>query len=94
LPLPNKPSIVVLPFDDMSKDPEQEFFSNGLTEVLTSDLSRIASLFVIACNTAFTYKGKAANVQEVGQELGVRYVLEGSIQKATDQRRACTYSQA
>ena len=82
LPLPDKPSIVVLPFDNMSKDPEQDYFSNGITEVLTSDLSRISSLFVIARNTAFTYKGKAINVQEVGKELGVRYVLEGSVQKA------------
>ena len=87
LPLPDKPSIVVLPFDNMSKDPEQDYFSNGITEVLTSDLSRIASLFVIARNTAFTYKGKAINVQEVGKELGVRYVLEGSVQKADDQVR-------
>jgi adenylate cyclase len=87
LPLPDKPSIVVLPFDNMSKDPEQDYFSNGITEVLTSDLSRISSLFVIARNTAFTYKGKAANVQEVGKELGVRYVLEGSVQKAREQVR-------
>ena len=86
-PLPDKPSIVVLPFVNMSKDPEQDYFSNGITEVLTSDLSRISSLFVIARNTAFTYKGKAANVQEVGKELGVRYVLEGSVQKAGDQVR-------
>ena len=71
----------------MSGDPEQDYFSNGITEVLTSDLSRIASLFVIARNTAFTYKGKAMNVQEVGKELGVRYVLEGSVQKASDQVR-------
>jgi adenylate cyclase len=87
LPLPNKPSIVVLPFDNMSGDPQQDYFSNGITEVLTSDLSRIASLFVIARNTAFTYKGKAINVQEVGKELGVRYVLEGSVQKAADHVR-------
>jgi adenylate cyclase len=87
LPLPDKPSIVVLPFDNMSKDPEQEYFSSGITEVLTSDLSRIASLFVIARNTAFTYKGKATNVQDIGKELGVRYVLEGSVQKASDQVR-------
>src|SRR6266540_2115782 len=87
LPLPDKPSIVVLPFDNMSKDPEQDYFSNGITEVLTSDLSRISSLFVIARNTAFTYKGKATNVQDVGKELGVRYVLEGSVQKASDQVR-------
>ena len=71
----------------MSKDPEQDYFSNGITEVLTSDLSRISSLFVIARNTAFTYKGKAVNVQDVGKELGVRYVLEGSVQKASDQVR-------
>src|SRR5713101_8385431 len=87
LPLPDKPSIVVLPFDNMSKDPEQDYFSNGLTEVLTSDLSRISSLFVIARNTAFTYKGKAINVQAVGKELGVRYVLEGSVQRAGEQVR-------
>ena len=82
LPLPDKPSIVVLPFDNMSEDPEQDYFSNGITEVLTCDLSRISSLFVIARNTAFTYKGKAANVHDMGKELGVRYVLEGSVQKA------------
>jgi len=71
----------------MSKDPEQDYFSNGITEVLTSDLSRISSLFVIARNTAFTYKDKAVNVPDVGKELGVRYVLEGSVQKANDQVR-------
>jgi adenylate cyclase len=87
LPLPDKPSIVVLPFDNLSKDPEQDYFSNGITEVLTSDLSRISSLFVIARNTAFTYRDKPRNVQEVGKELGVRYVLEGSVQKANDQVR-------
>src|SRR5712692_582534 len=87
LPLPDKPSIVILPFDNMSKDPEQEYFSNGITEVLTADLSRISSLFVIARNTAFTYKGKAANVQDIGKELGVRYVLEGSVQRASEQVR-------
>ena len=86
LPLPDKPSIVVLPFDNMSQDPEQDYFSNGITEVLTSDLSRISSLFVIARNTAFSI-GKSRNVQEVGKELGVRYVLEGSVQKANDQVR-------
>jgi adenylate cyclase len=87
LPLPDKPSIVVLPFDNMSKDPEQDYFSNGITEVLTSDLSRLSSLFVIARNTAFTYKGKATNVHDIGKELGVRYVLEGSVQRANDQVR-------
>jgi adenylate cyclase len=87
LPLPNKPSIVVLPFVNLSKDPEQEYFSDGITEVLTSDLSRISSLFVIARNTAFTYKGKPVNMQAVGRELGVRYVMEGSVQKAGEHVR-------
>ena len=87
LPLPDKPSIVVLPFVNMSKDPEQEYFSDGITEDLTTDLSQISSLFVIARNSAFTYKGKAVKVQEVGKELGVRYVLEGSVRKAEDQVR-------
>src|SRR5206468_7440515 len=75
LPLPDKPSLVVLPFVNMSKDPEQEYFSDGLTEVLTGDLSKISSLFVIARNSALTYKGKAVKVQDVGREMGVRYVL-------------------
>jgi TolB-like protein/predicted Zn-dependent protease len=87
LPLPDKLSLVVLPLDNMSGDPQQDYFSDGITEVLTSDLSRISSLFVIARNTAFTYKGKAINVQDVGKELGVRYVLEGSVQKAGEQVR-------
>ena len=87
LPLPDKPSIVVLPFVNMSKDPEQEYFSDGMTEDLTSDLSQISSLFVIARNSAFTYKGKAVKVQEIGRELGVRYVLEGSVRKADNQVR-------
>src|SRR5713226_9097217 len=84
-PLPDKPSIVVLTFVNMSEDPKQDYFSDGLTEVLTGDLSKISSLFVIARNSAFTYKGKAVKVQDVGREMGVRYVLEGSVQKA-DQR--------
>jgi adenylate cyclase len=84
LPLPDKPSIVVLPFVNMSGDPEQEYFSDGLTEVLTSDLSRISSLFVIARNSAFTYKGKAVKVHDVGREMGVRYVLEGSVQRTQE----------
>src|SRR5262245_60936014 len=85
--LPDKPSIIVLPFVNMSKDPDQEYFSDGLTEVLTGDLSKISSLFVIARNSAFTYKGKAVKVQDVGREMGVRYVLEGSGQKADQQVR-------
>src|SRR6266571_966735 len=87
LPLPDKPSIVVLPFVNMSGDPGQEYFSDGLTEVLTGDLSKISSLFVIARNSAFTYKGKAVKVQDVGREMGVRYVLEGSVLKADNQVR-------
>jgi adenylate cyclase len=87
LPLPDKPSIVVLPFVNMSGDPEQEYFSDGITEDLTSDLSKISSLFVVARNSAFTYKGKAVKVQEVGREMGVRYVLEGSVRKADSQVR-------
>jgi adenylate cyclase len=90
LPLPEKPSLVVLPFVNMSNDPEQGYFSDGLTDVLTGDLSRISSLFVIARNSAFTYKGKAVNMQDIRKELGVRYVLEGSVQKAGEQVRIVT----
>ena len=90
LPLPDKPSIVILPFVNMSNDPEQEYFSDGITEDITADLSRISSLFVIARNSAFTYKGKAVKVQEVSRELGVRYVLEGSVRKADTQVRITT----
>ena len=82
LPLPDKPSIIVLPFANMSEDPEQDYFSDGITEDITSDLSKISSLFVIARNSAFTYKGKAVKVQDVSREMGVRYVLEGSVRKA------------
>jgi adenylate cyclase len=87
LPLPDKPSIVVLPFANMSGDPGQDYFSDGLTEVLTSDLSKISNLFVISRNSAFTYKGKAVKAQDVSKELGVQYVLEGSVLKAGDQVR-------
>jgi len=90
LPLPDKPSIVVLPFNNMSEDAQQAYFSDGITEVLTADLSRISSLFVIARNTAFTYKGKATNIQDVGRELGVRYALEGSVQKTSERVRIVT----
>ncbi len=75
-PLPDEPSIVVLPFDNMSGDPEQEYFADGITEDLTTDLSRYPRLFVIARNTAFTYKGRAVRVEDVGRELGVRYAVE------------------
>jgi TolB-like protein/Flp pilus assembly protein TadD len=90
LPLPDKPSIVILPFVNLSNDPAQEYFSDGITEDITADLSRISSLFVIARNSAFTYKGKAVKVQEVSRELGVRYVLEGSVRKADTQVRITT----
>ncbi|MCW5747608.1 MAG: adenylate/guanylate cyclase domain-containing protein [Alphaproteobacteria bacterium] len=80
--LPDKPSIAVLPFANLSSDPEQEYFSDGITEDVITDLSKISGLFVIARNSTFVYKGKAINVPEVGRELGVRYVLEGSVRKA------------
>jgi adenylate cyclase len=87
LPLPDKPSIVVLPFVNMSGDPGQEYFSDGITEDITADLSKLSGFFVIARNSAFTYKGKAVKVQEVSREMGVRYVLEGSVRKAGEQVR-------
>jgi len=82
LTLPEKPSIAVLPFDNMSGDPEQEFFADGITEDLITGLSKIRWFFVIARNSTFTYKGKAVEVKQVAKELGVRYVLEGSVRKA------------
>jgi adenylate cyclase len=87
LKLPDKPSIAVLPFDNMSKDPEQEYFADGMTDDLITDLSKISGLFVIARNSTFQYKGKAVDVKEVSRELGIRYVLEGSVRKAGDQVR-------
>jgi len=82
LPLPDKPSIAVLPFQNMSGDPEQEYFSDGIVEDIITALSRFKSLFVIARNSSFTYKRKPIDVKQVGRELGVRYVLEGSVRKA------------
>ncbi len=82
LDLPDRPSIAVLPFVNISGDPEQEYFSDGITEDLITDLSRLPRLFVIASNSVFTYKGKPTDVRKVGEELGVRYVLEGSVRKA------------
>ena len=87
LPLPDKPSIAVLPFVNMSDDPKQDYFCDGITEEIITGLSAIRKLFVIARNSTFTYKGKAVKVQEVGRELGVRYVLEGSVRKAGDRVR-------
>jgi adenylate cyclase len=80
--LPDKPSIVVLPFVNMNGDPQLDYLSDGITENLITNLSKISSLFVISSNSTFTYKGKAVKVEQVGEELGVRYVLEGSVQKA------------
>jgi len=85
--LPDKPSIVVLAFENMSQDPEQEYFADGIAEDIITDLSRISGLFVIARNSAFTYKGKAANLRDVSRELGVRHVLEGSVRKAGNRVR-------
>src|SRR5439155_4783327 len=79
---PDKPSIAVLPFQNMSGDPEQEYFADGIVEDITTALSRTGWLFVIARNSSFTYKGRAVDVKQVGRELGVRYVLEGSIRHA------------
>src|SRR5499433_2689634 len=82
LALPEKPSIAVLPFQNMSGDPEQEYFADGMVEDIITALSRFKSLFVIARNSSFTYKGKAIDIKQVGRELGVRYVMEGSVRKA------------
>src|SRR6202030_29749 len=80
-------SIVVLPFSNLSNDPDQEYFADGITDDLTSDLSRISGSFVIARTTAFTYKGKAIDVKQIGRDLGVRYVLEGSVRRTGEQVR-------
>ncbi|MHC4459181.1 MAG: adenylate/guanylate cyclase domain-containing protein [Planctomycetota bacterium] len=86
-PLPDKPSIAVLPFDNLSGGPEQEYFSDGITEEIITALSKVPNLFVIARNSTFTYKGKPVKVQQVSEELGVQYVLEGSVRRAEDQVR-------
>src|SRR5262244_3119550 len=85
--MPDKPSIAVLPFENMSGDPEQEYFADGMVEEITTALSRFKSLFVIARNSSFAYKGKSPDLRQVGRELGVRYVLEGSVRKASDKVR-------
>ena len=87
LTLPDKPSIAVLPFANMGGDPEQECFIDGVTEDIITNLSRFHSLFVIARNSTFSYKGKSPDVRQVGKDLGVRYVLEGSIRKAANRIR-------
>ncbi len=86
-PLPDKPSIAVLPFDNLSGDPEQEYFSDGITEDIITELSKLSGLFVIARHSAFTYKGKSVTLKQVGRELGVRYLLEGSVRRAQDRLR-------
>jgi adenylate cyclase len=86
-PLPEKPSIAVLPFDNLSGDPEQEYFSDGFTEHIITSLSKVPYIFVIARNSTFAYKGKAAKINEIAEELGVRYILEGSIQRSNDSLR-------
>ena len=87
LPLPDKPSIAVLPFDNLSGDPKQEYLSDGLTDEIIATLSRVPNLFVIARNSTFTYKGKPVKVQHVSEDLGVRYVLEGSVKKSENRIR-------
>ncbi len=87
LSLPDKPSIAVLPFQNLSSDPEQDFFADGMVEEIITALSRFKALFVIARNSSFTYKGRAVEVKQVGRELGVRYVLEGSVRKAANRVR-------
>jgi len=87
LPLPDKPSIAVLPFQNMSGDPEQEYFVDGLVEDIITALTRFKSLFVIARNSTFTYKNRAVDIKQVGRELGVRYVLEGSVRKGGSRLR-------
>jgi adenylate cyclase len=87
LPLPDRPSIAVLPFQNMSGDPEQEYFADGVVEDIITALSRFKSLFVIARNSSFTYKGKVVDIRQVGREMGVRYVLEGSVRKGGNRAR-------
>jgi TolB-like protein/Tfp pilus assembly protein PilF len=87
LPLPDKPSIAVLPFTNMSGDPEQEYFADGMAEEIITALSRCSWLFVIARNSSFTYKGRAVDIRQVGRELGVRYVLEGSVRRGGNRLR-------
>jgi adenylate cyclase len=87
LPLPDGPSIAILPFQNMSGDPDQDYFADGMVDEITTALSRFKSLFVIARNSSFTYKGKVVDIKQVGRELGVRYVLEGSVRKAAGKVR-------
>ena len=86
-PLPDQPSIAVLPFVNMSEDPKQEFLSDGITEEIITALSKVRHLFVISRQSTFSYKGKPVKVKQVSEELGVRYVLEGSVQRSADRIR-------
>ena len=87
LPLPELPSIAVLPFVNLSEDPKQQLLCDGITDNIINALSKVPRLFVIARNSTFTYKGKAVKAKQVSEELGVRYVLEGSVQRAGDRIR-------
>ena len=89
-PLPDVPSIAVLPFVNLSEDPKQEFLSDGMTDEIITALSKVPRLFVIARNSTFIYKGKPVKVKQVSEELGVRYVLEGSLQRSGDRVRITT----
>ena len=89
-PLPDKPSIAVLPFANMSDDKDFDYFSDGLTEEIINGLSKVDRVFVIARNSTFTYKGKPVKVQQVAEEMGVRYVLEGSVRKTGEKVRITT----
>src|SRR5205085_9140647 len=82
LPLPDKPSLAILPFENMTGDPDQDYFVDGTVEEIITAISRLPWLFVIARNSSFTYKGRAVDVRHVARELGVRYLLEGSVRKA------------
>jgi len=87
VPLPDKPSIAVLPFENMSGDLEQEFFADGMAEDIITALSKLRWFFVIARNSTFVYKGKSGDIRQVARELGVRYVLEGSVRKSSNRVR-------
>jgi adenylate cyclase len=86
-PLPAEPSVAVLPFVNLSGDPKQDYFSDGITEQIITSLSSVPNIFVVARNSTFTYKGKPVQVKQVAEELGVRYVLEGSVQRSDDRVR-------
>src|SRR5262249_16129640 len=87
LALPDKPSIAVLPFTNLSGDPKEDYFSDGITEDIITELSRFSELFVIARHSSFQFKGKSPDIRQVGRELGVRYVLEGSVRRAGERVR-------